>query len=233
MSAPQIYLASASPRRAELLRQLGVDFQLLVQDVPERRLPGEAAEDFVRRLAMEKAQAAWRQLLESPQRGGKSPQRGDKSPQRGNKSHQRGNKSRPVLGADTVVVVDNEILGKPRDREHALAMLGSLSGRMHRVLTAVAVVARDDLGQDRLRLACSESKVWFRSLSQAEREAYWCSGEPQDKAGAYGIQGLGALFVQRLEGSYSGVMGLPLFETGELLREFGLEILRSEKNKQG
>jgi septum formation protein len=125
--------------------------------------------------------------------------------------------------------VDDKVLGKPADRDAALAMLAQLSGRCHRVLSAVAVVGRDDLGQDRakvkLRVRCNQSRVCFRPVSAAEREAYWATGEPADKAGAYGIQGLAALFIERLEGSYSGVMGLPLFETGELLREFGIEIL--------
>lgn len=208
MDLPHVYLASSSPRRGELLRQLGILFAVLNQDEPETRLPGEGAEDFVQRLALAKAHAGWRQLETG--------------------------RLRPVLGADTVVVLDDEsgttrILGKPRDRSHGLAMLEQLSGGHHRVLSAVAMVGTDNLVQDkdrvRSQVRCSESRVWFRALTPTEAEAYWDSGEPLDKAGAYGIQGLAALFIERLEGSYSGVMGLPLFETGQLLADFGLDIL--------
>lgn len=205
MTVPQIYLASSSPRRAELLRQLSVDFALLSQTESEQELPDESPEGYVQRLALAKAWAGWRQLDEK--------------------------RRRPVLGADTAVVIDDTVLGKPVDRAHALAVLGQLSGRSHRVLSAVAVVGEDNLGQDKVlvceRVRCSESRVWFRELSVRECEAYWDSGEPADKAGGYAIQGLAALFIERLEGSYSGVMGLPLFETGELLRQYGLEILPS------
>jgi len=135
---------------------------------------------------------------------------------------------RPVLGADTAVVVDDRVLGKPLNREDALMMLEKLSGRSHRVLSAVALVGEDDLGQDKALVACNENRVWFRELSPAECAAYWDSGEPVDKAGAYAIQGLAAVFSQRLEGSYSGVMGLPLYETNELLRAFGVHLLSSE-----
>lgn len=220
MSLPQIYLASASPRRAELLQQLGIHYEVVAQEVEEQSLANEAPQAFVQRLALTKAWAGWRQLTEKNRR--------------------------PVLGADTAVVVDDpesgtHILGKPVDRAHALAMLAQLSGRSHRVLSAVAVVGEDNLGQDkavvrkemRELVRCSESKVWFTELSQADSEAYWATGEPADKAGGYGIQGLAALFISRLEGSYSGVMGLPLFETGELLRQFGIKMLRNEDdNKQ-
>lgn len=194
MISPHIYLASASPRRRELLQQLGVRFEVLAQDVAEVRREGESPEAFVERLALEKAQAGWVQLTAAQRL--------------------------PVLGADTVVVVDEQVLGKPAGRDDALAMLARLSGRTHRVLSAVAL-----LGQDGARVRVSESRVTFRVIEEQERAAYWASGEPADKAGAYAIQGLGALFVRHLEGSYSGVMGLPLFETGELLREFGIELL--------
>jgi septum formation protein len=130
-----------------------------------------------------------------------------------------------VLGADTAVVVDDQIMGKPVDEAEALTMLAQLSGRRHRVLSAVAVVGKDNLGQDRAEVAFSESWVQFRATTEEERLAYWRTGEPADKAGAYGIQGLAALFIERLEGSYSGVMGLPLFETGELLRGFGIQVM--------
>jgi septum formation protein len=197
---PQIYLASASPRRRELLQQLGVRFAVLNQAVPEERRAGETPEAFVERLAVQKAEAGWAQLAPAARR--------------------------PVLAADTAVVVDEQVLGKPADREAALAMLALLSGRSHRVLSAVAL-----MGQDRVRLRSSESQVSFRVIGAAEREAYWQSGEPADKAGAYAIQGLGALFVRHLAGSYSGVMGLPLFETGELLREFGIEIITARESR--
>ena len=198
MSGPQIYLASTSPRRRELLAQLGIRFEVVSQDIPEIRVGHETPEQYVERLALAKAHAG----LEVLGKGA----------------------SAPVLGADTAVVVDNEVLGKPRNEQDALAMLEWLSGRSHRVLSAVAVVARVDLGQDRHLVKASESRVVFRSTTEDERKAYWQSGEPADKAGAYGIQGKAAIFIERLEGSYSGVMGLPLYETAELLRQFGIEI---------
>ena len=190
MNQDFIYLASASPRRAELLRQIGVRFSTLVPDLDETPLDGETPEDYVVRVAREKAEFAGEHLVPG---GG------------------------AVLAADTAVVLGSDILGKPRDRDEALAMLGKLSGREHRVLTAVALCA-----EGATRVALSESKVEFRPLSLAEAQAYWNTGEPADKAGAYGIQGMGAVFVKRLHGSYSGVMGLPLFETAKLLGEAGL-----------
>ena len=196
---PQLYLASTSPRRRELLTQLGVVVEVVSQDVSEIRLATESPESYVQRLALEKASSGLNNL------GGDS--------------------SCPVLGADTVVVVENEVLGKPADKADAMAMLQRLSGRSHRVLSAVAVVGRDDLGQDRQEVRISESRVQFRAIAAKECEAYWDTGEPTDKAGSYAIQGLAAVFVERIEGSYSGVMGLPLFETGELLQQFGIEIL--------
>lgn len=211
VSLPDIYLASSSPRRCELLDQLGVRFAVVAQDVPEHYVPGEMPETYVQRLAQEKAQAGWH-CLPVDAHG-------------------------PVLGADTAVVVDNRVLGKPADREEALAMLAMLSGRVHRVLSAVAVVGarlsevtnggelRQRLGQYRTSVRLSESRVWFRRIDERQRAAYWASGEPADKAGGYAIQGLGAIFVERLDGSYSGVMGLPLFETAELLRACGIQLL--------
>lgn len=192
-----IYLASASPRRRELLEQIGVRYRLLCVDIPEQPGAGESPEEFVLRLALEKARAG-RELLKS----------GDNYPDTGG----------PVLGADTVVVLDGDILGKPGDREHALAMLSHLSGRTHQVLTGVALVG--SAGDESSRL--SVSRVSFRNITLDEIESYWESGEPADKAGGYAIQGLAAAFIERLEGSYSGVMGLPLFETAELLGEYGL-----------
>ncbi len=188
-----LYLASASPRRRELLAQIGLRFEVLPVEVDEAPRSGELPEALVRRLALEKARAG-RTRLEA----------GDPL---------------PVLGADTEVVLGGEVLGKPRDEEDAAAMLARLSGRSHQVLSAVAVAAA---GVEALRL--SASTVWFREISPAERLAYCATGEPLDKAGAYGIQGLAAVFVARLEGSYSGVMGLPLYETAEALAETGLSL---------
>lgn len=190
MNQDFIYLASASPRRAELLGQIGVRFSTLIPDLDETPLAGELPEDYVARIAREKAVFAGEHLVPE---------------------------GSAVLAADTAVVLGNEIFGKPRDKDDALVMLGKLSGREHRVLTAVALYV-----QGKNRVALSESKVQFRSFSPQEAEAYWNTGEPADKAGAYGIQGMGAVFVKHLQGSYSGVMGLPLFETARLLSEAGL-----------
>lgn len=190
MESDFIYLASSSPRRKQLLDQIGVVYRVQPVNVDERQRSGEAPEMCVLRLALDKARAGW---LAIP-------------------SDQR----RPVLAADTAVVIDGQMLGKPKDRTHGLAMLAQLSGRVHMVMTGVALVGeRED---SRLSI----TKVLFRVTNAAEREAYWATGEPCDKAGAYAIQGRGAVFVAHLEGSYSGVMGLPLFETFELLRELGL-----------
>lgn len=184
-----IRLASQSPRRAELLQQIGVPFVASPADVDETPLPGESPEDFVRRMAIEKARAIHALHPQDP-----------------------------VLGSDTAVVLDGRIMGKPRDREDALDMLLSLSGRTHRVLTGVALVhARTDY-------ALCDSRVTFRDIARDEVLRYWASGEPADKAGAYAIQGHGAVFVAHIEGSYSGIMGLPLFETAQLLRGAGLNI---------
>ena len=185
-ASDELVLASASPRRHELLLQIGVAHRVLPLDLDESRLPGETAEAYVRRVALDKARAGHART------GGW------------------------VLGADTTVVVDGEPLGKPRDRDDALAMLARLAGREHRVLSAVALVTPSAEG---VRL--SVSRVRFRAIPPDEALAYWQSGEPADKAGGYAIQGRGALFVESLDGSYSGVMGLPLFETGELLRALG------------
>ena len=199
MPRPQLYLASSSPRRRELLAQLGVSVEVVSQDVSENRCSNENPESYVKRLALEKARFGLSGL------GGES--------------------LFPVLGADTAVVVGGEVLGKPADKAEAMAMLQQLSGRSHRVLSAVAVVGRNDLGQDREEVRVSESIVLFRAVREKESEVYWGTGEPADKAGGYAIQGLAALFIERIEGSYSGVMGLPLFETGELLQKFGIKIL--------
>ncbi len=189
-----IFLASASPRRRELLEQVGVRQRLLAAAVDETPHAGEVPELYVVRLALAKARAG-RLLLTSD------------TPQ-------------PVLGADTAVVVDGTILGKPRDEAEFMASMARLSGRCHQVMSGVALV---DGEREESRL--SVSTVCFRELSEVERRAYWRSGEPADKAGGYAIQGLGAGFIERLEGSYSGVMGLPLFETAELLQHFGIPLL--------
>ncbi len=192
-ASPHIFLASASPRRQELLTQIGIGYTLLHAEVDEARRPGEPAEDYVRRLALEKARAGWALLA--------------------------GQAGFPVLGADTAVVADGRILGKPRDRDDGIDMLQALSGRSHQVLSAVALVA----GREAVRV--NASSVTFRTLTRSQCVAYWDTGEPIDKAGGYAIQGRAAVFVSRLEGSYSGVMGLPVYETAELLREFGIGVL--------
>ena len=186
-----LVLASASPRRSALLTQIGVVHEVHPARIDERCLSSESAEQCVLRLARQKA-------LEVQSRRGTA---------------------LPVLGADTAVVLDDEMLGKPPDRAAALTMLARLSGRTHTVLSAVAVASAGGL-----RALLSRSEVRFRSLLSAEVEAYWASGEPADKAGAYAIQGLGAVFVQELRGSYSGVMGLPLFETADLLSDIGVSL---------
>ncbi len=195
-----IFLGSASPRRAELLAQIGVRCKVVVADIDESPLSDEAAEIYVLRMALEKAEAVLVQArYETP--------------------------ALPVLAADTSVVVDGEILGKPRDQAEAMAMLARLSGRTHQVLTAVAL-ARS--GAERaIASRLSVNKVRFRVISEAERLAYWQTTEPQDKAGAYAIQGRAAVFIEHLEGSFSGVMGLPLFETANLLAEFGINVCDS------
>ncbi|MFK0086718.1 Maf family protein [Pseudomonas sp. NPDC090755] len=186
-----LYLASGSPRRRELLTQIGIPFTSLSVPIDETPLPGEVAVAYVERLAQAKAAAGLSTL----------------------QAHAKV----AVLGADTAVVLDGRILGKPENSDDALAMLAALSGREHQVLTAVAVA-----DNQRCLSVCVASQVRFRQISPQEAQAYWASGEPQDKAGSYAIQGLGAVFVQRLEGSYSAVVGLPLNETAELLGQFGI-----------
>ena len=186
-----LHLASASPRRRELLAQIGVPFVTLIASIDETALPGEPAERYVERLAREKALAG-RAALSDPA-------------------------DAVVLGADTAVVLDGCILGKPADRAECLATLAALSGREHQVLTAVALASAQ-----RIESRVVASRVRFRPLRAGEAEAYWATGEPCDKAGSYGIQGLAAVFVSQLEGSYSAVVGLPLCETAQLLGEFGI-----------
>jgi septum formation protein len=186
--APVLCLASASPRRRELLGQIGVPHVLAVPDVDEAVLPGEAAADYVVRMARSKARSI----------------------------HTRG-AALPVLAADTSVVIDGRICGKPANADEGIAMLLELSGRSHLVLTAVALAVAGEVAH---RLSTSE--VRFRPISRAQCIAYWNSGEPHDKAGGYAVQGCGAVFIAHLSGSYSGVMGLPLFETAQLLEAAGL-----------
>jgi septum formation protein len=193
---PKIYLASRSPRRGELLRQIGVDFEVLPSDVDESVLPDEAPEHYVLRLAREKALVCARRLA-----AGDVP-------------------IYPVLAADTTVCADGMILGKPEHDDDAAAMLRRMSDRWHTVHTAVALAAGD-----RIETLLSSTQVEVSPLSEADIAAYIASGEPRDKAGAYGIQGLAGAFIRRIEGSYSGVMGLPLFETVQLLKKFGLRVL--------
>lgn len=191
-----LYLASGSPRRRELLTQIAVPFLTQIAPIDENALPGESPIAYVERLALTKAQAGLAALTDTA--------------------------DAVVLGADTAVVLDGRILGKPTDRADALATLSDLSGRTHEVLTAVALVSRE-----RQVSRVVTSQVTFRALSQAEIEAYWASGEPQDKAGCYGIQGLAAVFVSQLQGSYSAVVGLPLCETAALLAEFAIPCWQS------
>ena len=199
----KIYLASKSPRRRELLRQIGVEFELLMlrndtsrgPDVTELVLPGEAAIDYVARVSREKAAFAW------------------------NMVQTRRLTVRPVLAADTTVTLDGEILGKPANKQEAEAMLARLSGRTHQVLTSIAV-HHVNLAEEVTQV----SQVRFATLSAASIKAYCATQEPYDKAGGYGIQGLAALFVEHIDGSHSGIMGLPLYETATLLRKAGIPL---------
>ena len=195
-----IYLASRSPRRRELLAQIGVRFHLLLfrslpqsdPELDEAVAPGEAPREYVMRVSRAKAAAGWQRMLE------------------------RNLPRAPVLAADTTVALDGRILGKPADRVEAAGMLGALSGRRHDVLTAVAVIF-----EETTELALSASEVEFRTLSAGEIRDYVASGESDDKAGAYAIQGGAARFVRDMRGSYSGVVGLPLYETAQVLEKFG------------
>ena len=182
-----LILASQSPRRAELLSQIGVPFTTLSADIDETILPGETPEIYVQRLAKQKAQAGWQASADTAKR-------------------------RLVLGADTVVVINEQVMGKPKDFDDAKAMLNLLSGQQHQVLTAVTVTS----GQ-RFETILVKTDVTFCALSPSQIEAYWQTGEPKDKAGSYAIQGIGGKFVTHIKGSYSAVVGLPLYETNQLL----------------
>lgn len=191
--AASIYLASQSPRRRELLQQIGVAHSVVTAHVVEQVGAQEAAIDYVQRLAGEKALAGLATVK------------------------QQGLALKPVLGADTIVVSEGKILEKPRDQQQAALMLQQLSGKTHQVMTAVALATEQQLYR---RLSITE--VAFRPLADAEISAYWHTGEPQDKAGGYAIQGLGAVFVQHIRGSFSGVVGLPIEQVVELFAESGV-----------
>jgi septum formation protein len=192
----RIYLASRSPRRAELLQQLGVGFVILPSDVDETVFANEAAVDYVLRLAQTKATVCYEQagLQKLP--------------------------LMPVLAADTTVVIDGEILGKPENDADAYRMLAKMSGRWHEVHTGLAIASASGVA-----VAISTTRVEMAALSDATIRAYIASGEPRDKAGAYGIQGLAGTMIKRIEGSYSGVMGLPVFETAAFLKNIGINVL--------
>jgi len=193
----RLFLASQSPRRRELLEQMGINYQVVSIDIDEQQHLGELPAAYVTRVASEKAWAGWHA--------------------------QSAVMKSPVLAADTAVVIGTHIMGKPVDEPHAFEMLRRLSGRTHEVYSAVALVD----GETNVRISCSE--VTFRLISDDEIRTYWQSGEPLDKAGGYAIQGLAALFIENLNGSYSGVMGLPLFETAELLYDAGYNLLEQFK----
>jgi septum formation protein len=201
---PSVYLASKSARRQELLRQLGVDFTPLLmreaagrrRDVVETPRKDEPPLDYIKRIARTKAAVGWHQM------------------------GRRGLAPKPVLAADTEVVLDGTVFGKPKDAADAVEMLRRLSGKTHDVSTGVAI-----RWNTQIMLAVSSSRVTFRAMDNDEIDRYVATGEPFDKAGAYAIQGRGATFVSHLDGSYSGVMGLPLFETAEMLTKIGFQVL--------
>ncbi len=204
ITQPRIYLASQSPRRRELLKQIGVNFEMLLpcfdshsaMETDETPLADELPEAYVQRICQDKANAGWKAM------------------------QSRNLPAFPVLAADTSVILDEKIIGKPHGREQAAETLRALSGRQHQVLSAVAVIF-----ETRMKMRLSVSKVTFAALSEERIRRYLFTNEPLDKAGSYAIQGYAATFIQHVEGSYSGVMGLPLFETAELLRAFGYPVL--------
>lgn len=187
----QLYLASKSPRRRELLAQLGLVFECIEGSVDESVLDGETPQDYVLRLAKAKAVSGQDNLVVPSQI--------------------------PILGSDTSVVIDNQILGKPRDEQEAVAMLARLSGHSHMVYTAVAIKHNRDI-----KSVCCATKVFFAAMTASQINSYVATGEPMDKAGAYGIQGLGGRYIKKIEGSYTSVVGLPLYETSMLLTECGV-----------
>ena len=193
MSVPQIILASSSPRRESILRDIGIRFIKCPADIDESVLPGEKPDKYVRRMAEAKAKKIAKQ-----------------------------EKHKPVLGADTIVLIDGRILGKPKNREQALRYITLLSNRTHSVLTSVALVRRD-----RCKSILARAEVTFRKISKREAILYWETGEPKDKAGGYGIQGVGGIFIDRIEGGHGTVIGLPVLETEKLLRLFNVETWRN------
>jgi septum formation protein len=206
----RIYLASRSPRRRDLLKQIGVNFGTLLLreavpravDMDEASLPGEAPAAYAQRIAQAKAEIGQSRIAE------------------------RRLPDLPVLAADTIVVLEGRIFGKPENTEHAKEMLRALSGQTHQVFTAVAIAA-----QNGMRVCISRSAVRFRDISESEICSYLACGEAQDKAGAYAVQGMAAVFIPEISGSYSGVMGLPLFETAQLLEESGIRLFSRPGNK--
>lgn len=198
MSENPLILASASPRRLELLQQVGLFPDVRPADIDESLRAGEHATDYVLRMAEEKARLIAQGYLAE----------------------------HVVLGADTSVVVDDLVLGKPDDQAHAAHMLSMLTGRKHQVLSAVTVISAGQVAS-----CLSVTEVYFRDVSEQEMAGYWRTGEPLGKAGGYAIQGLGSAFIERIEGSYSGVMGLPLFETCELLQRSGISISGMSKDE--
>lgn len=191
MSSPRLILASASPRRQALLRQLGLEADVITADIDETPLPDEAAERYVERLAQAKAETV----------AGRFPKA-------------------VIIAADTIIALDGNLLGKPRSKEDAMRMWRQMSGREHWVLTAVAVT-----GPQGDAVVLNRNRVVFAELGDESMEAYWQTGEPEDKAGAYAIQGYAACWIKYIEGSYSGIMGLPLYETAELLHHQGIKTL--------
>jgi len=192
-----LILASQSPRRKELLSSLGVEFKTISADIDESVRDGEAADDYVNRLALEKAKAGLGMLTSAD--------------------------ATWVLGSDTAVVMGEVILGKPTSKQDFMSMMRRLSGRTHSVLTSIALVSSEVA-----LVELVETKVSFIALTEAQIESYWRSGEPQDKAGGYGIQGLASVFIERIEGSYSAVVGLPLHETAKILSKANLPIWQGE-----
>ncbi len=189
MILPKVYLASTSPRRRELLAQIGVEFDVVTIDVDESHHAGETAQAYVQRVASEKALAGWRNKI-------------DKEP-------------RPVIGADTAVVIEGQVLGKPRDDNDAKAMLSLLSGQTHQVMSCVAVVSNGDV-----TTKTNISEVTFSTLDHDMIAWYIATEEGKDKAGSYAVQGLAAMLIEHISGSYSGIMGLPLQETSQLLLQY-------------
>ena len=206
MIGPQIYLASQSPRRRTLIEQLGIPYQTISVEVDELHQAGELPADFVARLASEKAQAGWQLVAEQ---------------------------AIPVVGADTCIVLDQQIVGKPENKRQGIELLKRYSGNTHQVVTGVAMVGPGSRVRGApivQQVRVSASLVTFRVVTDRECEQYWQTGEPEGKAGGYAIQGKAAVFIEKIEGSYSGVMGLPLFEFSELISEFGIQLFDTSRS---